>query len=97
MTFAYTKAEHFGLLQARLPSLINDRNDRMSRRLVSHYKNLLSRYLRSENMTFDEMLNDRQEMLNRIREIKRDSSAVFVRGVKPGYEAERWAKSFRLQ
>jgi hypothetical protein len=48
-------------------------------------------------MTFDEMLNDRQEMLNRIREIKRDSSAVFVRGVKPGYEAERWAKSFRLQ
>lgn len=97
MTFAYTKTEHFGLLQARLPSLINDRNDRMSRRLVSHYKNLLSRYLRSENMTFDEMLNDHQEMLNRIRDIKRDSSATFVRGVKPGYEAERWAKSFRLQ
>ncbi len=97
MTFSYTKAEHYGLLQARLPSLINDRNDRVSRRLISYYKSRLSQYLRNENMTFEEMLNDRQEMLLRIRDIKRDSSATFVRGVKPGYEAERWAKSFRLQ
>jgi hypothetical protein len=97
MTLAYTKAEHFGFLQARLPYLINDRNDRIVRRLTSYYKKYVFSYLRQENMTFEELLNDQQEKLDKILNIKRDSSATFVRGVKPGYEAERWAKSFRLQ
>ena len=97
MTVSYTKAEHFGFLQARLQSLINDRNDRIKRRLTSYYKKYVFSYLRQENMTFEELLNDHQEKLDKILDIKRDSSATFVRGVKPGYEAERWAKSFRLQ
>lgn len=97
LTFSYTKTEHFGFLQARLASLINDHNDRIARSTTVYYKNLLSPYLRNKNITFEEMIKDRQELLVKIKEIKRSSSSTFVQGVKPGYEAGRWAKSFRLQ
>ena len=48
-------------------------------------------------MTLDEFLLDWMDAQGKINEIIRKDSSVFVGGVKPGYEAERWARSFRLQ
>jgi len=97
MTFSYASLENYDLLSVRLPYLIRGHNERLGRKQRVYWNRLLSPHLRKNKMTLDEFLLDWMHAQGKINELIRKDSTVFVGGVKPGYEAERWARSFRLQ
>ena len=97
MSFSYTATEHFGLLQARIPSLIRHHNERVWRRTRRDLNLRLHDYLTKKNITLDEWLLDRSESQGKIAEIIRGDSVEFIGGVKTNYNPSKWARAFRLQ
>lgn len=97
LTFSYTSAEHYEMLSARLPYLVNQRILRDARKTRLMLNREMKYYLREKGITLDEFIMEFAASRGKINEIIRKGSVEYIGGVKPNYHPDKWARSFRLQ